>query len=94
MILPFPAFPGTGEYFSSGNDLSNAIDPPEGETPLNYSAFVTALIDHKKVRGGKPLSERVNDVWLSAYSVMGGWIGWTDVSMHTVLLFSVISSFS
>ena len=45
------AFPGTGEYFSSGNDLSNAVDPPEGETPLNYSAFVTALIEHKKVRG-------------------------------------------
>ena len=47
-LLPF--FPGTGEYFSSGNDLSNAIDPPEGETPLNYSTFVKALIEHSKVK--------------------------------------------
>ena len=47
------SFPGTGEYFSSGNDLSNAINPPDGETPLNYSTFVTALIEHSKVnRGG------------------------------------------
>ena len=51
----FLAFPGTGEYFSSGNDLSNAFDPPEGETPLNYSAFVTALIEHKKVMGGETI---------------------------------------
>ncbi len=41
---------GTGDYFSSGNDISNLFDAPEGESAsANFGRFVEALIDHDKI---------------------------------------------
>ena len=72
----FPPFQERGSISAAGTTWATPSTLPRGKprstTPPSWRRSSST---RRWNRGGKPLTDNVNDVWPSAYSVMDGWIG-------------------